>query len=394
MFTSRKRIARNGLWLLVAVALLLVPSAVAATNDSGSGTASTSTGCSPASQQTVWVDPKARPGSQSVPATTTQDATHTKAVTVYLAGYSCVATVPEDTNKLPPEETLSLYASNTRPARDEIVTFMWTVNPADQCRDSFGNSRYGSYQFQRGVADQASSFDWSVSCDQGASASLHFTIQDGDPPPPSPSPDDYKWADDFDVSYAIDIYQFQGDPNNPPMPGPNPQQPALHNANTVKGLSKPLLVGDLHAVMSDGTVGPGSHSTLVCCTTNGWAKVQYTVTKRTLLGFVAWRYRATHWYCWIYGRVYPSQWGTGCTSHQSPQVGFRDVDGTSVIRADVDYREGSYYTWSGNDHGGYSAKFRGHISNCILKYGCLREAYPEISFWFNANGAVAMKGHA
>jgi hypothetical protein len=118
-----------------------------------------------------------------------------------------------------------------------------------------------------------------------------------------------------------------------------------------------------------------------CCSSYGSDTVSFEVTKRSLLGFVAWRYHQVDHWCWSYPSI--TCLGIG--------AGFYDIDSTSNVNwSDNGY--GWYYGWAGSGTGGHYAHRDGSVSNCIFKYGCLATAYPYVDMWLNGNGAWAASG--
>jgi hypothetical protein len=118
-----------------------------------------------------------------------------------------------------------------------------------------------------------------------------------------------------------------------------------------------------------------------CCSAAGSDTVSFEVTKRSWLGFVAWRYHQVDHWCWSYPRI----------TCLSIGAGFYDVDGTSNVNwGDNGY--GWYYGWAGSATGGHYAHRDGSISNCILKYGCISTSYPYVDMWLNGNGGWSASG--
>ena len=134
---------------------------------------------------------------------------------------------------------------------------------------------------------------------------------------------------------------------------------------------------------------PGSSLALVpparrltaCCSSVGSDTVSFSVTKRTLLGFVAWRYRQVDHWCWQYPNI-------TCLSIGS---GFYDLDGQENVNYS-DHGYGWYYTWAGGAFGGHYAHRDGSVSNCVFRYGCIQTSYPYVDMWLNGNGAWAASG--
>jgi hypothetical protein len=115
---------------------------------------------------------------------------------------------------------------------------------------------------------------------------------------------------------------------------------------------------------------------LSCCSSSGSDTVAIAVTKRTLLGFVAWRYHQVDHWCWSYPSI----------TCMSAGAGFYDVDSQQKVNYDNN-GYGWYYGWAGSGTGGHYAYRSGSISNCVLKWGCLSTSYPYAEIWLNGNGA-------
>jgi hypothetical protein len=118
-----------------------------------------------------------------------------------------------------------------------------------------------------------------------------------------------------------------------------------------------------------------------CCSSSGSDTVDFTVTKRTLLGNVAWRFHQVDHWCWSYPSI-------TCLSVGS---GFYDVDGQQSVNYD-DHGTGWYYSWSGAGTGGHYAERQGSVSNCIFRWGCISTSYPQVKIWLNGNGAWTGSG--
>lgn len=113
-----------------------------------------------------------------------------------------------------------------------------------------------------------------------------------------------------------------------------------------------------------------------CCSSTGSDTVELTVTKRTVLGYVAWRYRQVKRWSWSYPTITSVTVGSG----------FYDVDGQQTVNYDSS-GYGWYYGWAGSPFGGHYSYRQGSISNCIFRYGCLSTSYPWAAIWVNGNGA-------
>jgi hypothetical protein len=118
-----------------------------------------------------------------------------------------------------------------------------------------------------------------------------------------------------------------------------------------------------------------------CCSSGGSDTVSFEVTKRSVLGFVAWRYRQVDHWCWQYPNITCLDIGSN----------FYDVDANGQVRYDGS-GYGWYYTWSGGPFGGHYAHREGRIDNCVLKYGCIGSYYPYVDVWLNGNGAWSASG--
>jgi hypothetical protein len=118
-----------------------------------------------------------------------------------------------------------------------------------------------------------------------------------------------------------------------------------------------------------------------CCSSSGSDTVSFEVTKRSLLGFVAWRYHQVDHWCWQYPNITCLNIGSN----------FYDVDANGqVVYDSAGY--GWYYTWSGGPFGGHYAHREGRIDNCVLHYGCIGSYYPYVDMWLNGNGAWTASG--
>ena len=118
-----------------------------------------------------------------------------------------------------------------------------------------------------------------------------------------------------------------------------------------------------------------------CCSSSGSDTVDFTLTKYTVLGFVAWRYHQVDHWCWSYPNI--TCLGIGSN--------FYDVDGQENVNYDA-HQTGWYYTWSGSAIGGHYAWRQGSISNCIFHWGCISTSYPTVEIWLNGNGAWTGSG--
>lgn len=113
-----------------------------------------------------------------------------------------------------------------------------------------------------------------------------------------------------------------------------------------------------------------------CCSSGGSDVVELTLTKKTLLGFVAWRWHQVKYWTWNYPNITSVNAGAG----------FFDVDGQQFVNYDAN-GYGWYYTWAGSSLGGHYTYRQGSISNCIFRYGCISTSYPWAQIWVNGNGA-------
>ncbi len=118
-----------------------------------------------------------------------------------------------------------------------------------------------------------------------------------------------------------------------------------------------------------------------CCSSSGQDTVDFTVTQSTILGQVAWRYHQVDHWCWSYPRITCLNIGSG----------FYDLDGLEIVNYN-DHGYGWYYAWGGTGDGGHYSERDGSVSNCILRYGCIRTLYPYVNMWLNGNGAWAANG--
>jgi hypothetical protein len=118
-----------------------------------------------------------------------------------------------------------------------------------------------------------------------------------------------------------------------------------------------------------------------CCSSSGSDTVSFELTKRSVLGFVAWRYHQVDHWCWQYPNITCLDIGSN----------FYDVDANGQVRYDSQ-GYGWYYTWAGGPFGGHYAHREGRIDNCVLRYGCVGSYYPYVDMWLNGNGAWSASG--
>jgi len=126
---------------------------------------------------------------------------------------------------------------------------------------------------------------------------------------------------------------------------------------------------------------PTTRRLAACCSSSGSDTVSFELTKRSVLGFVAWRYHQVDHWCWQYPNITCLDIGSN----------FYDVDANGQVRYDSQ-GYGWYYTWAGGPFGGHYAHREGRIDNCVLKYGCIGSYYPYVDMWLNGNGAWSASG--
>jgi hypothetical protein len=211
-----------------------------------------------------------------------------------------------------------------------------------------------------------------------AATSAAGTTAHGLVPPPSAN----AWAPGITVGYTETVADAQGH---------------VLSTKHVDGIPAGRLFGNasiLNSVIANATsVDPGSdlaaavtnavatRGTAACCSSSGQDTVSFELTKRTVLGFVAWRYHQVDHWCWSYPDI-------TCLSIGS---NFYDLDGQENVNYQ-DHGYGWYYSWSGAGDGGHYAERDGSVSNCILHYGCLSTSYPYVNMWLNGNGAWTANG--
>jgi hypothetical protein len=120
----------------------------------------------------------------------------------------------------------------------------------------------------------------------------------------------------------------------------------------------------------EGTDSGGSG----CKTVRAW------VNRYTLLGFLAYRWNHSVYFCWTYPHI----------TAFSPNEYISDNDGLNYLRNVYTY--GYWYTWNGAGNGGHYPWRQAQVENCIIKYGCIGTTYPWVSIWINGNGAWAYDG--
>lgn len=119
-----------------------------------------------------------------------------------------------------------------------------------------------------------------------------------------------------------------------------------------------------------GNGGTGSAS--------GCRTVTVTLTQRTLLGFVAYKYHTHTRFCW--------NRSAGTISNVTYGWDISNVDSQEYWQGIIN-KAHNYYTWSaGHSHSGHYDMIQGQMNNCILKYGCIATFYPTNEIWVHSNG--------
>jgi hypothetical protein len=190
-------------------------------------------------------------------------------------------------------------------------------------------------------------------------------------PDPPGKPD---FTDEFDV--VIQRTDAAGNAVGPPVQLHNPQgRPDFADEQAAKGIGVTApdrtLAGRKR--VTDFTWGSPSYS--------GCAWVQGTRTKRSVLGFVVFRYHVRRNWCWNYGHRVTS------VSTETPW--FTDVDPNFQIIDKSISPHGWFYTWCcGDGRSGHYAFRQGRIDNCIFRYGCIGSYYPTIEIFVHGNGTA------
>lgn len=182
-------------------------------------------------------------------------------------------------------------------------------------------------------------------------------------PVPDPQPVTGTWAPGVEISYTETVRDAAGQIVSQTHRDGIPAGATFGTASTA------------------GSNAPSPRRLAGCCSSSGSDTVSFEVTKRSWLGFVAWRYHQVDHWCWSYPQITCLTIGAG----------FYDLDGFSSVNwSDNGY--GWYYGWAGSATGGHYAFRQGSVSNCILKYGCVSTSYPYVEMWLNGNGAWAASG--
>ncbi len=203
------------------------------------------------------------------------------------------------------------------------------------------------------------------------------------PAAPKPPPA-LLWAPGYEISYTETVTDAAGavisQTHRDGIPAGQSFGTAVTAGSGLRFATRVDPGSDLAAAAAGSTPAPVRRLS-ACCSTSGSDTVQFTVTKYTLLGNVAWRfYQVDHW-CWQYPNI-------TCVTVGS---GFSNVDSQQTVKyGDQGY--GWYYTWSGGPFGGHFAHREGNVANCIFKYGCISTSYPYVDMWLNGNGAWTARG--
>lgn len=132
-----------------------------------------------------------------------------------------------------------------------------------------------------------------------------------------------------------------------------------------------VLLGTETAIAAYGTepdvVAPASASG--CLSVDAWRN------KYTLLGFLAYRWHQTKYFCWSGGAVNSVTVGS-YVSHN---------DGTNYYRGLLS-QDSWYFSWSGNSRGGHYSIRQAIMENCVPVLGCLSTSYPYVKIGTYANG--------
>lgn len=118
-------------------------------------------------------------------------------------------------------------------------------------------------------------------------------------------------------------------------------------------------------------------------TASGCRKVTITNTKRTTLGFTAFKYHTWTRWCWTRSSQVVSSVTTGWS--------ISDVDSQFYWKGNVNSEFG-FYDYSTNDghpKSAYKHYRQGRFENCVFKYGCIGNWYPANTLRSYYNGTWA-----
>ena len=128
---------------------------------------------------------------------------------------------------------------------------------------------------------------------------------------------------------------------------------------------------------------PGSvhaaDSTEVCGEIHAWVQARSAVLRR-----VVYRYNHQVSWCWNGDKITEIEEDIDWLSH---------VDANFYWRGTEEHRK-RYYQWGGDQKGRYYSWMQGHVENCVVKYGCIGNYYPEITINVYADGDSDYAGHA
>ena len=119
--------------------------------------------------------------------------------------------------------------------------------------------------------------------------------------------------------------------------------------------------------LNSGVLAPASASG--CLSVDAWRN------KYTLLGFLAYRWHQTKYFCWSGGAVNSVTIGSYVS----------DNDGTNYYRGLLS-SDHWYFSWNGNSHGGHYSIRQAIMENCVPVFGCLSTSNPWVKIWAYANG--------
>jgi hypothetical protein len=141
---------------------------------------------------------------------------------------------------------------------------------------------------------------------------------------------------------------------------------------TVTRFAKDGTVIDLKTL----TLSYGSVSdTMVAASASGCLSVDAWKNQYTTLGFLAFRWHQTKYFCWSNGSVYGVQIGSNL-SNVDPMFAYRSLHNSDAW----------YFSWNGKSHGAHYSMRQAHVENCLPVVGCVGSYYPWVKIRTYANG--------
>lgn len=182
------------------------------------------------------------------------------------------------------------------------------------------------------------------------------------------------------LALAVPVTAFAGDGKKAGASQPDPSQ--VTAAQTPAGLPEGgvtvslfgpggILLATDTAIVSFASepeaVAPSSASG--CLSVDAWRN------KYTLLGFLAYRWHQTKYFCWSRGAVNSVSVGSYVSNN----------DGTNCYRGLLS-QDANFFSWNGNSHGGHYSIRQAIMENCVPVFGCLSTSNPFVTIRAYANG--------